>query len=300
MAIGDWNVGGPSSGATGDLKRVRQAWEALELAANPDIDISWMETGDLAAPIARMAEAFLAASKEVGPNWSLASRSDGGGLDYLGGFYLFKSGEWTTAAPEDLGSANNPTGAKALVVMGSPHVDDNMVIRATGTSVTDAGVRTPADFELIDTAGAVLNQYFETEKTWVGTVRFTLDSGTGSSVNVGLCKYYNHNDNSFLFDGFDIVGRATKTDNDVDLQFIHHRPTGWTFSVGSEPSPPVLLSMVSAYGSESDYSSGRHFAWKRAGLNKTVDGANGEGIILRITTSLASTIQHLNCDVRLG
>ena len=47
FVIGDWTAGGPASGATGALKRVREAWEAQEVAADPDTDFSWMQDGSV-------------------------------------------------------------------------------------------------------------------------------------------------------------------------------------------------------------------------------------------------------------
>ena len=47
FVIGNWNADGPASGATGALKRVRQAWEVQELAADPTADIDWMKDGSV-------------------------------------------------------------------------------------------------------------------------------------------------------------------------------------------------------------------------------------------------------------
>ena len=55
FSLGDWNADGPSSGATGAMKRVRLAWEAAEIAADPETSLDWMQD----ASIGRMALAFL-------------------------------------------------------------------------------------------------------------------------------------------------------------------------------------------------------------------------------------------------
>lgn len=299
MSTGNWNVGGGSAGATGDLGAVRVAWESLELAADPSTDVTWMRDDPMAGSIARMVEALLKASHAVGPTWSMMTRQDAGDSDYLGGFYELMSGEWTAAGAQAVGAVDNGYSAHALLVMGAPHTDNDMVVRVTGASVTDAGTVTVGDHELLDTTGAALNQYFETSKRWVGEVAYSKESGTASSSNLGLCRYYNHRGEAFTVDGFEITGRAANNDNDFNMHLIHHKATGWTFNAGSVATPPTSASFVADLGAGSELNSGQPFAWERSGMARPVDGSAGEGIILRVTTTVAAAILHLNCTLRL-
>ena len=79
VVIGDWNVGGPASGASGAMKRIREKWAAAEQAADPDADLSWMEAEATAAPIARMVQAIAEGyHEELKANGSVGGVTAGG------------------------------------------------------------------------------------------------------------------------------------------------------------------------------------------------------------------------------
>jgi hypothetical protein len=73
VLIGDWNGDGPASGATGALKRIREAWQALELAADPTLtvipDLDWMKSPALGRMMQALTQGYheeLVANGSVG------------------------------------------------------------------------------------------------------------------------------------------------------------------------------------------------------------------------------------------
>ena len=197
-------------------------------------------------------KAYVDASVRGGKSWAYAStKAVGGDQHYAGGFYSFGAALWSpVGGPQAFGSALNSYAAHALVVLGDTSTD--MIIRVSGTSITDAGVRTGADTEDIDTSGGVLNDYFETAKKWIGAVTFTLLSGTSKNVNYGLAKYWDNHDRNFSVTGLEVIGVAGATDAGVDFWLIHHKATGWTYNAGAPPDHPVPLAVFSDdHGAES-------------------------------------------------
>ena len=219
-----------------------------------------------------------------------------GGTDYVGGYYLFGGADWTpSGGAQTLGGANHPYAAHAMVVLGGASTD--CVIRVTGTSITDAGIRTGSDTQDMDTSGGALNAYFETPKKWLGQVSFSLLSGTSVDMNYGLCKYWDRRNTDFTLLGFEVLGRAKSADNAFDLDLIHHKATGWTYNAAAEPDPPLLHTMTTDHGAESDLDADEYFAWKRANLSTVINGADGEGVLFRLTTGSQTAIQFANFEV---
>ncbi len=301
MAVwADWNADGPTSGATGYAQKARELLDTYF----PGVlgETTWVR----APNTANFVQALIGASgvdfrQLVGvryaPTWSFHTKS-AGGVDYLGGWYLFLGAAWSTAAPQGVGAVNVAYAAHGLVVMGAPHGDDNMVIRCTGTSMADDGTRTPADFELIDTTGlGAANKFFQTAKKWLGNTVWSLDSGTGSSVNLGLVKAYDHGGTPFTFDGFDIVGRGAANDAGFDIEVIHHKADGWTYNAGAEPDPPIYASLATDYGAESDIDADHFFSFERSALALAVAGDQGEGLMLKVTTTTPAAVQFMNAHI---
>ena len=231
-------------------------------------------------------------------SWSGNSPLGVSGLSYIGGFYKFGAADWTpSSGPQAFGSANNSHPSHALIVMGPPHIDDNMIIRVTGTSMTDLGVRTPGDFEDIDTAGASQDDYLETAKKFLGTVTFTLQSGTSSDVNYGLSKYWDRKNTSFTVIGLECLWLANKNDNSFNVELIHHKATGWTYNAAAEPDPPAVESMNTDHVTEINNDAAEPGCWKRADLSILIRGDLSEGIMFRVTTGTNGSLDSIDCEI---
>lgn len=228
-------------------------------------------------------------------DWSFVSPAGSSGTYYAGGFYLLGSTSYTPAGGTTLGTANAAYGAHTFIVLGATSTD--MVVRVTGTSITDGGVRA-ADTEDLDTSGGVLNAYFETTKKWIGQVSLSLQSGTGVAINDGLCKYWDNRNHNFKLIGLEVTGTAGATDSAPNFELLKHSSTGWTFNSGAPATVPTpVASMQTDYNTEYQFVSGQNFAWKRTGLSELVYGSGGEGIICRITTTANRAIEIVNWSV---
>jgi hypothetical protein len=251
----------------------------------------------------------LSASNIVYKSYDYSSRTGASGTEYVGGFYDYSAADanlTNAATTVNFGTANNPYAAHAFIVSGGNGSTDgsDLVLTVSGTSIDDAGTRTPADSEVIEPTAAVsaANTYFETTKKWLGQVTFTLSSTGGTTFsydfNYGLCKYEDFGNRSFKVDEFEATGFCNATDTGFDLRLLHHKTTGWTYSAAAfAPTPTVVAAQTTVHGTESDLTAGEQFAFKRTGLDELVDGIGSEGIIIEVTTSTNNAISAMTCHV---
>jgi len=220
---------------------------------------------------------------QITKSWSFDSPAGTSGTYYFGGFYQFHTAAFTPAAGTNVGTANSAYAAHALVVLGAASTD--MVVRVTGTSITDTATRTTSDTEDIDTSGGSTNAYYETSKKWIGQVSYTLQSGTGVTINAGFAKYWDNDNSNFEIVGFEATWLGGAADSGADIELLHHQPTGWTYGGTTPTTPTAVASMATDYSTESEIVNGEDGAWKRVGLTEIINGALSEGIMWRITTT---------------
>jgi hypothetical protein len=168
-----------------------------------------------------------------------------------------------------------------------------MVVRVSGASITDAGVRNGADTEDVDTSGGSTDDYFETTKKWLGQVVYTLQSGTGVAINAGFAKYWDNNNSDFKVVGLEAIWLGCATDTAPNIELIHHSGTGWTYNAGSTPTPPAAIAAMATDHSatEDNVINGENGAWKRTNLSTNIGGSGDEGTIWRITTTANKTFE---------
>jgi hypothetical protein len=228
--------------------------------------------------------------------WAFDSPAGGSGDYYFGGFYEFHSAAFTPAAGTNVGSANNSYAAHALVVLGAASTD--MVVRVTGTSITDLGTRTTSDTEDITTSAGAVNAYYETDKKWLGTVSYTLQSGTGVIINAGFSKYWDNQNSSFVVNGLEATWVGGATDTGAEIQLCHHKKEGWTYGAGGAPTiPTALASMNTDHGTEDNVTNGEPGAWKRTNLSVTINGDASEGVLWKVTTTANKTFELGNLEL---
>lgn len=231
----------------------------------------------------------------TGKSFPFASAIGSSGTFYArGGYYIFGSSDSDFIVPATLGNANLAYGAHVLVVQAagaSGGVDT--VVRVSGTSITDAAVRTAADTQdlTIDDAGAA-GTYYETTKKWIGQVTITHISGPGILCNYGFCKYWDNNNSNFRVVGLEATWFGGANDANPNISLIHHSPAGWTYNAGSEPTPPApFADMQTDYNTEYQVGNNIEGAWKRADLSTSVNGSGVEGTIVEITTTANKTFE---------
>lgn len=242
--------------------------------------------------------------------WAFMSRDASSGTNYIGGFYDFGGDEDLTNASTTSthGTANLSYAAHAIAVSSAAGVTDgsDLVLTVTGTSITDAGVRTAADSEVIiaDCTAESTNDYSETIKKWIGTITYTLSSTGGGtfnhSFNSGFAKYWDNNNTAFKVVGIEATWLGAKNDATPDIELRHHKATGWTYNNGADATPPTAVaSMATDHNTEIQIGAAEEGAWKRDNLSTNIDGANDEGTIIELTTTTNRTYAIGNFLVRI-
>lgn len=232
-------------------------------------------------------------------SWAFTSPAGSIGTFYFGGFYDFHSAAFTPAGGTNVGVVDNSYAAHAFVVLGAASTD--MVVRISGTSIDDAGNRTAADTQDLDTSGGSTDDYFETEKKWIGQISYSLQSGTGVTINGGFCKYWDYLNNSFTVSGLEAIWLGGATDTAANIELLHHKMTGWTYGAGGAPTPPTpIASMNTDHVTEIDVTNGEPGAWKRDNLNTNIRASRHEGLLWRITTSANKAFELGNLHLYIG
>jgi len=230
--------------------------------------------------------------------WAFDSPAGASGEFFFGGYYLWHGSAFTPAGGTNVGTANVSYAAHSVVILGASSTD--MVVRVTGTSITDDAVRTTSDTEDIDTSGGVSGDYYETSKKFIGLVSYTLQSGTGVVINAGWAKYFDYNNSYFTVTGLEATWLSGGTDTGLNIELLHHKDTGWTYGAGGTPTrPTALASMNTDHVTEIGAVNGEPGAWKRSNLNQVIAGNGSEGILFCVTTTAVRAIELGNLQVTI-
>lgn len=239
-----------------------------------------------------------------------ATRKLVSGSVFIHGFYNAPAADMNltqASATGTFGSANGMHAAHAFMVFGAGSTDGtNITLTVSGTSWTDAGVRTPGDSEVLYTgpvAGLTLNDYLETDKKFIGTVTYTLTSdGVNFTLdfNYGLCKYYDYANHDFVIDWVEFTGQAEENDSGFDIQILKHGTTGYTYSAAAfDPVVNVIASSATDLVTEKNLVAGEEFAWKHLGLAESINGTGSEGFLIQVTTATSDSITFMNGAVSI-
>jgi hypothetical protein len=243
-------------------------------------------------------------------SYTFAGISATSGSYYVGGFYDAPDAAviLSNASPtQTYGTANLAYAAHAFIVASGPGNTDSgdLVLTVSGTSITDLGIRTPGDSEIVvaDCTAVTTNQYLETAKKWIGTVTYTLTSSTGTAFsfdfNYGYAKYEDIENTNFTVTGFECVGLGNANDFGFNIELLHHKSEGWVYdSLSFIPGAPALISMSNDHGPGQGIGNGIPFAYKRTKLATPIGGANSEGTIIKITTGTSNSVNFM--DIHLG
>jgi hypothetical protein len=180
-----------------------------------------------------------------------------------------------------LGSANISYAAHAFIVAGGAGAAAGgagaVEIEVSGTSITDAGVRTAADTEIVvaDITTLALNQFAD------------------------FNKYEDFGNIDFTLTNFECVGLGGAADTSFNIRLLKQDSANWTYSAAAfVPGGTELLNMNTDHSTEQNVASGIPFAYKRAGLSEVVNGNDSEGVVVEITTGANNTVQDM--DVHVG
>ena len=267
-------------------------------------------TGDVSAQDARD---MIRSLEALSPSVAVHSTVNSGAADdyYTNGFYdcpVTDSNLTQVSATQVHGTAGTGAAAHAIVVAGAAGTTDSgdLVLTASGTSVDNDGVRTTGDTEIVvpDCTASAANQYYETEKKWLGQVTYTLSSTTGTAFsydfNYGFAAYEDFGDSDFILDHFLFEWLGAATDAGFNIMFHHHKATGWTYhATAFDPGASPIYSLSSDYSTDRSLISGEYGRWKRSGLAIPVDGSGSEGIVIHVTTTVNNSLQWCHCSANV-
>ncbi len=243
-------------------------------------------------------------------SYSFTSNGIGAGTYYVGGWYDAPAASVTITEVVDqtLGSSLIAYAAHAFSVFSGPgSVDTGQVgLKVTGTSITDDGVLTTSDEEVLtdDITSLSLDDYLESSKKWVGVTTYELYIVSGSptayslTMNYGHAKYEDLGNKDFTVNKIEAVGLAGFNDTDFNIELLHHKNTGWVYSASAfDPGNGVIASFSDDMSPYDNLANAQNFSWKRADLSEFIDGSGNEGIIVKITTGANNSVQSMDVHV---
>ena len=251
-------------------------------------------------------------------HYHFVSPGGGSGVFYLAGFYdaPVADSNLTQASPtQTLGTANSPYSAHAFIVAaaaGAASGGSGLVeIEVSGTSIEEDGTRTTSDTEVIvaDITAMATDQYFETEKHWIGQITFTLQVAGGGThttfnadFNYGLARLEHQSDHDFEVQLFDITGRAGANDSSFNVELLKHDTSGWTYhATAFVPGSVVLVDIASILSTESDLVNGEHFSFIKNPMTEQINSNSAhEGYIVRVTTGANNSVETMNVTVGIA
>jgi hypothetical protein len=214
---------------------------------------------------------------------------------------------------QTMGSVNNAYEANAFVVASAAGTaaggtTGTAKITVSGTSFNSVtGARTGGDSEIIvaDVTAASTNKYYESAKTWLGQITYTIAT-TGDRTafafqfNYGYASPEHFDNKSLTIAQFETTGRAGATDTGFNIQLLKHTTTGtgWLYSAAAfMPGGTVLWDMNADFVTEKNITNGIRFHYHREGVTAVIDGAAGEGVVVRLTTSTNNAVE--SSDLRI-
>ncbi|MES0339854.1 MAG: hypothetical protein ABUK15_07345 [Anaerolineales bacterium] len=217
--------------------------------------------------------------------WSFSSPSGSSGTFFWGGFYLNSGTANDFSAGPSFGTANASYAAHFFIVLGADTVDE-LTLTVTGTSINDTAVRTTSDTQnIVIPISTSANAYYETSKKWIGAVVITVASGTAKTCDFGFSKYWDANNSDFTVKGLEVTWLGGANDTAPDIQLIHHKTTGWTYTGSGATYPTALASMATDHVTEKQIVNNQDGAWKRSNLDVAVLGSASEGTLFAVTTT---------------
>lgn len=237
-------------------------------------------------------------------SYGFTSQGVGAGTYYVAGNYMYSVTDANLnqgSTTVTFGTANGSYAMHCFTIAGGAGTTDAGVVglRVTGTSITDAGVRTATDADTIctDITALSLNEKSESKK-FLGQVTFELITMSGSPTtfaldfNYAMAKTEDFGGHKFNLLAFEATGTAGANDASLNITLFKHCDSDWNYSAAAfEPTPTVIADMKTIHGAESEAISGDPINFRRIPIGEIVRGDLSEGLIIRIVTGANNTIQ---------
>jgi len=245
-------------------------------------------------------------------HYSATVQGVGSGDFYVSGYFDAPAADsnLTNAGPtQTYGTASGSYAAHAFVVAAAAGVTDgsSLVLTATGTSITDAGVRTTSDSETLVAVctTSTTNQYYETTKKWLGTVTFTLSSAGGTTFNYdfnyGYVAYNDWDNKDFKLKSLNAEWYAGANDTGFDIHIYAHNATGWTYhATAFVPGNTPIQSISNEHSTDNNLVNNRYGRWKKTGLSNSIAGSGSEGLIVHIVTTVNNSVEWINVSLHIA
>ena len=278
-----------NGGSVGDVLTLSGANDAREIIIT--------RNGNIRFPPDHMIEGF-----------SFRSPIGGSGTYYASGYYFAPAADANltqASTTQTYGSANSGYGAHAFLVAAAAGTKNagSVSIVVSGTSITNDGTRTAADSETIvaDITAMATNSYYQTDKRWIGTITYTLTAVGAATYaadfNYGFAIYDSVDERNHTIKLIEVMGRAGANDSGFDIQLLHHKTTGWTYSAAAfVPGSTILCSWATDYNTEKNLVSGEGFKYERE-LSQQIDGTTGEGTVVKIITSANNAVEFMDISI---
>ena len=238
-------------------------------------------------------------------SYPFTSPSGSSGIFYAAGSYLAPAGEavLTNGSPTvTLGTANGSYAMHVFAVAkgDGANTSGDLVLTVTGASIDDEGNYNGSDTQVL-VADALLatfatDTYGETLKKWLGQITITLSSSGGGtfncSFNYGYAKYEDFQNQAHSVTGFEVTGFAGANDSGFNVKLKLHSTANWTYSAAAfVPGGTDLANQNTDHSTNKDLVNGHPFNFKRTDLNTDIDGANGEGMVVEVTTGANKSVE---------
>lgn len=145
-------------------------------------------------------------------------------------------------------------------------------ITVTGRSVDEAtGTTTPGDTEIINVTA---NGYYQTTKSWIDAVIFSVIAGKSCTIDVYRNTYWDRGNENFTVHGCRMEWKPDAGSWSIRIEIL---------SVNDDGSITVIDDVTFAStDSILRASNGKYGKYKRGDYDKYINGANKEGIIVRV------------------
>ena len=254
----------------------------------------------------------------VWKSYSFESPTGSTGRFYIAGYYEAPAADANltqASTTQTLGVANIAHGAHAFVVAGGAGSASGGSgageVEVSGTSITDKGVRTANDTEIVvaDITAESEDAYSETTKKWIGQLTYTLQVAIGGThttfsfdFNYGFAKYEDYGNTLFNCTDLECVGRGGAADSGFDIILFKHSSTGWDYDASAfVPGGTILAQMSTNYSTEREIADLTEFAYKLDNINaQDIAGNNGEGVVLAIITTANKAVEQMDNHIGIS
>jgi hypothetical protein len=230
---------------------------------------------------------------------------------YVAGFYDWDSAGVTltqASLTHTHGTAGEARAAHAGAVFEAAGTcpDGKVGLRVQGTVDDEEGTQTASQYGIIttDITTVTADQMLETSEKFSGQVTYELYVTEGSpttyslTFNHGFSKYEDMANRDFTIQNFEAVWEGGSTDSGMDIVVLHHKETGWSYSLaGFTAGNGYVVKRSIDQAVDGDVENNTYGAYKRVNVNQFIEGSASEGIVIQVKTTSINSIADMGIHV---